>query len=133
MHGLRRRLSEPRMAGQLPADRSANQRVTAAGDSFLCMRMCDIKHTYKQSKKRVKTEPVENSRNAGFYVLSWFLRQKLASTCPLCRRKCLTRRFVMHVPTPADGIAAQRHPAPPSPGYAVQRIRPYKWRRPESD
>src|SRR6266699_3058835 len=93
MHGLRRRLSEPRMAGQLPADRSANQRVTAAGDSFLCMRMCDIKHTYKQSKKRVKTEPVENSRSAGFYVLSWFLRQKLASFCRETLFCCTGARF----------------------------------------
>src|SRR6516162_2406455 len=51
MHGLRRRLSEPRMAGHRPADRSANQRVTSAGDSFLCILMCVIKHTYSQSKK----------------------------------------------------------------------------------
>src|SRR5262249_48195226 len=51
MHGLRRRLSEPRMAGHRSADRSANQRVTSAGDSFLCIRMCGINHTYIQSKK----------------------------------------------------------------------------------
>src|SRR5215472_8897689 len=51
MHGLRRRLSEPRMAGHRPADRSANQRVTSAGDSFLCILMCGTKHTYSQSKK----------------------------------------------------------------------------------
>src|SRR5215467_7675657 len=52
MHGLRRRLSEPRMAGHRPADRSANQRVTSAGDSFLCISMCGINHTYIQSKKQ---------------------------------------------------------------------------------
>src|SRR5262252_1953016 len=52
MHGLRRRLSEPRMAGHRPADRSANQRVTSAGDSFLCIRTCGINHTYIQSKKQ---------------------------------------------------------------------------------
>src|SRR5215471_13831624 len=52
MHGLRRRLSEPRMAGHRPADRSANQRVTSAGDSFLCISMCVINHTYIQSKKQ---------------------------------------------------------------------------------
>src|SRR5262249_23363000 len=51
MHGLRRRLSEPRMAGHRPADRSANQRVTSAGDSFLCIRMCGTNPTYIQSKK----------------------------------------------------------------------------------
>src|SRR5215831_3165838 len=51
MHGLRRRLSEPRMAGHRPADRSANQRVTSAGDSFLCISMCVKDHTYIQSKK----------------------------------------------------------------------------------
>ena len=52
MHGLRRRLSEPRMAGHRPADRSANQRVTSAGDSFLCIRMCGIKHTYINQKNQ---------------------------------------------------------------------------------
>src|SRR6516164_3887363 len=29
----------------------ANQRVTSAGDSFLCILMCGTKHTYGQSKK----------------------------------------------------------------------------------
>src|SRR6516162_8424323 len=52
MHGLRRRLSEPRMAGHRPADRSANQCVTSAGDSFLCIRMCGIKHTYINQKNQ---------------------------------------------------------------------------------
>src|SRR6516164_4630430 len=78
MHGLRRRLSEPRMAGHLPADRSANQRVTSAGDSFLCILMCGTQHTYVQSKKQAKIAPVENSKRAGSTGLSWDLRQKLA-------------------------------------------------------
>src|SRR6516165_7907641 len=78
MHGLRRRLSEPRMAGHLPADRSANQRVTSAGDSFLCILMCGTQHTYAQSKKQAKIAPVENSKRAGSTGLSWDLRQKLA-------------------------------------------------------
>src|SRR6516165_12832758 len=77
MHGLRRRLSEPRMAGHLPADRSANQRVTSAGDSFLCILMCGTQHTYVQSKKQAKIAPVENSKRAGSTGLSWDLRQKL--------------------------------------------------------
>src|SRR6516164_139392 len=73
MHGLRRRLSEPRMAGHLPADRSANQRVTSAGDSFLCILMCGTQHTYVQSKKQAKIAPVENSKRAGSTGLSWDL------------------------------------------------------------
>src|SRR5262249_49374234 len=78
MHGLRRRLSEPRMAGHRPADRSANQRVTSAGDSFLCISMCGINHTYIQSKKQgAKIAPVENSKNAESAGLSWDLQQKL--------------------------------------------------------
>src|SRR6516162_10063264 len=82
MHGLRRRLSEPRMAGHLPADRSANQRVTSAGDSFLCIRMCGTQHTYIQSKKQAKIAPVENSKRAGCTGLPWDLRHKLASYFP---------------------------------------------------
>jgi hypothetical protein len=34
MHGLRRRLSEPRMAGHFSPDQHSNQRVTSPGDSF---------------------------------------------------------------------------------------------------
>jgi hypothetical protein len=67
----------PRMAGHRVADRSANQRVTSAGGSFLCILMCGTKHTYIQSKNKAKIAPVENSKKAGSAGLSWDLRQKL--------------------------------------------------------
>src|SRR6516165_10421033 len=101
MHGLRRRLSEPRMAGHLPADRSANQRVTSAGDSFLCIRMCGTQHTYIQSKKQAKIAPVENSKRPGSTGLSWDLRQKLAIAL-----------FDAHAVTPLHAlICPRRHAA----------------------
>src|SRR6516165_7393550 len=103
MHGLRRRLSEPRMAGHLPADRSANQRVTSAGDSFLCILMCGTQHTYVQSKKQAKIAPVENSKRAGSTGLSWDLRQKLANV--------LSASFTDHVPKLATKPSADRSAA----------------------
>src|SRR6516165_5305258 len=78
MHGLRRRLSEPRMAGHRPADRSANQRVTSAGDFVLVhSHVWHKTHIQSIKKSRAKIAPVENSKKAGSTRLSWDLRQKL--------------------------------------------------------
>src|SRR6516162_3468677 len=48
MHGARRRLSEPRIAGKAPTVWFSSQRLTSVGDSFLLMYTCGLSHTYCQ-------------------------------------------------------------------------------------
>ena len=98
------------MAGHLPADRSANQRVTSAGDSFLCIRMCGTQHTYIQSKKQAKIAPVENSKRAGSTGLSWDLRQKLARDA-----------YTALIWAILAALAAERSGDPREVGYIKQR------------
>src|SRR5688572_10154817 len=56
-HGLRRKLSEPRTAGQSPAASLCSQRTTSDGDSNRAsfMSSCAIYHTYSQEKSSAKT------------------------------------------------------------------------------
>src|SRR6516164_5736952 len=76
-HGLRRKLSDPRSAGQSFAASVCSQCTTSDGDSNLAsfMRSCDITHTYISSKKVLSQE----RRKPYSIVVTCISRQKLAS------------------------------------------------------
>src|SRR5215470_5243915 len=73
MHGARRRLSEPRIAGKTPEVWLSSQRLTSAGDSVLLILTCALSHTCLSREN----SPKKHARNTQFYVLSWVSRQKL--------------------------------------------------------
>src|SRR6516164_7869516 len=82
MHGARRRLSEPRIAGKAPTVWFSSQRLTSVGDSFLLMYTCGLSHTYCQ----VENSCQKNATNPGFYVLTSVSRQKLVNSLHV--RRC---------------------------------------------
>src|SRR5215471_8137238 len=61
MHGARRKLSEPRIAGKAPAAWLSSQRLTSAGDSLLLISMCVTFRTFSQEGK-VTREACKKSR-----------------------------------------------------------------------
>src|SRR5262249_51049014 len=116
MHGLRRRLSEPRMAGHLPADRSANQRVTSAGDSFLCILMCGTKHTCIQSKKQGENRACGKLEKRRIYraILGFATETRLshaAKIWPAAARVPSRRRAAGHVDRLPAFAVEPSHPA----------------------
>ena len=97
MHGARRRLSEPRIAGKAPTVWFSSQRLTSVGDSFLLMYTCGLSHTYCQ----VENSCQKNATNPGFYVLTSVSRQKLASA---------DKHLANHVQTTLEMFVHVRHP-----------------------
>src|SRR5262252_6369242 len=54
MHGARRKLSEPRIAGKAWAVWLSSQRLTSAGDSLLFIPACVISRTFRQEGKAIR-------------------------------------------------------------------------------
>src|SRR5215467_646165 len=54
IHGARRKLSEPRIAGKASAAWLSNQRLTSTSDSVLFMRTCVLSRTYCQEESELR-------------------------------------------------------------------------------
>src|SRR5215475_2951686 len=65
MHGARRKLSEPRIAGKASTAWLSNQRLTSASDSVLLMCTCVSSRTYCQDKRKPSQETSKKLRILG--------------------------------------------------------------------
>src|SRR5271166_4172681 len=79
MHRVRRKLSEPRTAGQRSADSLRSQRTTSVGDSeSICFMSYMCYNTHINVKQNQSTKIAKSPL---FSVLKCLSRQKLASFC----------------------------------------------------